>query len=258
MELTFVRAFDEEAGEYDRVFGRNAVGLLFRHVVQERLRALFPPGARVIDLGCGTGEDAAFLASRGVSVHGLDVSEVMLEEARAKAAARGVARADLLVFARRPAEDVAELGTGFDGAYSNFGALNCCDLPRVGEGLAHAVRPGGRVLLSFLGAWPLPALLERALTGKGDFRGRNDPRLGGTQVPARYPSPAEARRLLGSGFGWSGLFGLGVLMPGPAHAEWACRNPQTFGVLAALEGIVRAFPGLRALGDHYVLEGVRM
>lgn len=252
MELTLARAFDEEASRYDRGFGRNPVGLLFRHVVQERLRVLFPPGARVIDLGCGTGEDAAFLASRGVRVHGLDVSEAMLEQARAKAQARGG------VFTLGAAEEVAQLGTGFDGAYSNFGALNCCDLARVGEGLTRVMRPGGRVLFSVLGPWPLPALIERAVTGIGEIRGRAEPRVGGLTVPARYPSPAEARRLFGPGFQWSGLVALGVLVPGPVHADWAVRNPQTFGVLAALEGTVRAWPGLRALGDHYVLEGVRV
>ena len=37
-------AFDRLAPEYDREFGCNPAGLLFRHVFQERLRRLFPPG----------------------------------------------------------------------------------------------------------------------------------------------------------------------------------------------------------------------
>jgi hypothetical protein len=32
---------------------------------------------------------------------------------------------------------------------------------------------------------------------------------------------------------------------------------MAFGLLAALEGVVRTWPVLRGLGDHLVLEGVR-
>lgn len=249
-------AFDREAAVYDAGFGHNPVGLVFRHVFQERMRRLFPPGARVIDMGCGTGEDALALAASGVAVHAIDAAPAMVERARAKAAEAGPPEARLS-FETRAAEDVAGLGGGFDGAYSDFGALNCADLVAVGAGLARALRPGAPVLLSLMGPWPLPALLERALTGRGEARGRRDPVVAGVPVPAEYPPPGEVRRLLGPAFAWRGGFALGVLLPGPEHAAWAWRNPQAFGVLAILEGFVRRWPILRALGDHVVLEGLR-
>jgi len=250
-------AFDLESAVYDEGFGRNPVGLLFRHTVQERLLQLFPRGRRVLDLGCGTGEDALALAAVGVRVHGIDVAPGMIAQARRRAEEAGVGaeRADFEV---RPAEDVGQVaGPPFDGAYSDFGALNCTDLRAVGEGLARVLRPGAPVLLSLMGPWPLPATLHHALTGRGEPRRWSRPRVAGREVPVTYPTPSEIRRALGSGFRWHRTSALGVLVPGPDHAAWAWSNPQSFGVLAAFERVVRGWPLLRGLGDHLLLEGVR-
>ncbi|SDP87999.1 class I SAM-dependent methyltransferase [Lentzea jiangxiensis] len=54
------------------------------------LLPLVPPSSRVADLGCGTGSLSVLLAEAGHEVHGLDLSERMLDVARAKASSAGV------------------------------------------------------------------------------------------------------------------------------------------------------------------------
>ena len=49
-----------------------------------------PRGLKVLDLGCGTGRHALWLAARGAAVTGVDFSEGMLEEARRKPGAEQV------------------------------------------------------------------------------------------------------------------------------------------------------------------------
>jgi SAM-dependent methyltransferase len=65
-----------------------------------------PPAGRVLDVACGEGRNAVWLASRGWRVTGVDFSGVALERARKLAARRGVRvdwiRADATRFAPRP------------------------------------------------------------------------------------------------------------------------------------------------------------
>jgi cyclopropane fatty-acyl-phospholipid synthase-like methyltransferase len=49
-----------------------------------------PSGARILDVGCGTGRHSVALAARGCRMTGLDISAGMLAEARAAAEAAGV------------------------------------------------------------------------------------------------------------------------------------------------------------------------
>ena len=119
--------FDTLAGSYDTAFTDTALGRLLRQDAWHWLDGSFRAGDRVLDLGCGTGEDAIHLAARGVTVVATDVSEEMLDVASAKAQAAG--SRDLVKFARvdLEADDLgarlAALGP-FDGAYSDFGAVN--------------------------------------------------------------------------------------------------------------------------------------
>jgi len=223
----------------------NPIGLLLRHLVQARLEALFRRGDRVLDLGCGTGEDALMLAARGVRVVGIDASPERIAQAREKASERGLGPEECR-FEVRGAENLDAAGSAFDGAYSTSGALSGADLPRTGAALAAALRPGAAVVISLLGPWPLPAVIRRTLTGMGDSRrGRGCPTL------------AQARAALGPALDWTDAYALGVFVPGPDQERWVADHPQAFGMLAALERAVRRWPGLRQLGDYAVLEGRR-
>ena len=108
---------------------------------------MVPAGSLVLDVGCGTGEDALFLAEQGRRVHGIDVSEVMLRRLPREGRGRGIGP-DRLATERRAAEDLAALGADrFDAAYSDFGALNCADLAAVGT------RPGAGAASGRAACW---------------------------------------------------------------------------------------------------------
>jgi SAM-dependent methyltransferase len=249
-------AFDGFAADYDRSFTASAIGQRMRAAVWRRLDAAFRPGDRVIELNCGTGEDAVHLARRGVHVLATDISAPMLAVTRAKVANAGLER--LVDVARLGIEDLTQLRAGpFDGVLSNFGGLNCVDdLPSVARGLAAMLRPGARALLCVMGpavpwewVWFLAhgeprKALRRLRRGGADWSG----------LTIRYPSIAETRRAFAPYFALRRVSAIGALVP-PSYAEaWAARHPRLLAALDRWERRVEAVPPLAWLADHYLIE----
>jgi SAM-dependent methyltransferase len=100
---------------------------------------------QVLDVGCGTGEQTLLAASSGAEALGVDVSPLAIEQARGKAAARGIkARfevADALL--------LGDLGLGFDTIIDSglFHVFDDESRARYVASLASVLRPGGRLYL---------------------------------------------------------------------------------------------------------------
>lgn len=103
------------------------------------------PGDWVLDVACGTGNAALVAGARGASVVGVDLSAVLVDAARARAAAALLADATFLVgdAGRLPVEPGA-----FDVALSVFGVIFAPDADVALGQMAAAVRPGGTLVLA--------------------------------------------------------------------------------------------------------------
>lgn len=100
---------------------------------------------RVLDAGCGTGEHTLLAAARGADAVGLDVSPRAIEQARRKAAERGITArfevADML--------DLGQLGLTFDTVIDSglFHVFDDGERARYVISLASALRPDGTCYL---------------------------------------------------------------------------------------------------------------
>ena len=102
------------------------------------------PG-RALDLGCGEGGDAVWLAENGWQVTAVDISETAIGRAAAAADARGVR--DRIEFERHDLSDTFPEGT-FDLISAQFlHSTVRLERPQILRNAADAVAPGGRLVI---------------------------------------------------------------------------------------------------------------
>jgi SAM-dependent methyltransferase len=105
-----------------------------------------PPGARILDVGCGPGRHSVAFAKAGLSVTGVDISRRFLDIAADRAREAGVTASFFVVDARQmPFDDEFDAVVSIcQGAFGLMGEDDALVLRRMME----SVRHGGRVVLT--------------------------------------------------------------------------------------------------------------
>jgi SAM-dependent methyltransferase len=252
------RAFDSVAADYDGPRGNNELIQRMRLTLWDTVQSELPEGARLLDLGCGTGIDAAEFAQRGYHVVASDWSPQMVERTRSRAAA---ANLDARVNAVHVGVHQLEQLTGeFDGIYSNFGPLNCApDLGAVAEQCARLLRPGGKLVFSVIGRicpWEFGYY-----TFKGRFkravvratRGVTAVGMNRHTIWTYYYLPREFYRAFSRHFSLSGYRALSLFMPPPYLVDYYRKHRDACERLGRLDDRLGGLPLLRDMGDHFLI-----
>ncbi len=198
-------------GGYDRwseIYDQEANPLigLEEPVVREALGDV--AGLSVLDLGCGTGRHALWMAGAGASVTAVDFSEGMMEKARAKPGAERVRFLGHDLHERLPFADGA-----FDRVVSGLVLEHLHDLAPFFSEARRVLKPGGRAVVSGMH----PAMFLR------DVRARfHDPATGEKVEPGSVEHAIGdfVMAAVRAGFG---LAGVDERAP---DAEFAARYPR--------------------------------
>ena len=254
-----VAPFDEIAAIYDDVFTHSLIGQAQRESVWKTVDRIWNPGDRILELNCGTGEDALHLAKRGISVLGCDASAAMIAVAAEKLSRHApLARVEFHVL---PNEHIGKLPLDrpFDGVFSNFSGLNCvADLADVARQLASLVRPGAELAFCFSTRWSLWEFAWYSLTGDWSkatrrWSGHVASSISGQPIHVWYPAVRDIRHAFAPWFRFVGVAGIGVAIP-PSYVEsWAQRHRTAFSALCKIDNAINQLPCFRVAGDHMLL-----
>lgn len=254
-------AFDAVAPAFDSRFGAWSSVAAQRRAVRAALLRRFSSGGHLLEIGGGTGEDAAFLAERGFNVLLTDPSPTMVKLAAEKLAPLGAsaeitdgeemeAFAQRYLAARRPL---------FDGVFSNFAPLNCViDLEPVARGLAMLLKPGAAAMLVLFGTCCPGEMVVETLRGRPRqaFRRRKhgavSARLAQCQFQVIYHRRSEVERAFAPWFTLEKRIGIGVAVPPSAAEPWISNHPRLLTTMERLDRVM-ASP-LASLGDHVLYQ----
>ena len=157
------------------------------------------PGMRVLDVGCGPGRHAHALGRRGIAVHGVDISRAVRRDGAAASAPPGVTfeRLDARAAAVRRrvrCRHLALPGRVRPGRRAGRRSVDRTADPdrAVLEGIARALRPGGRLAVSAFCAYFQVRWLDEGMTFDAD-RGVNHERteLRSETGETRDPRPLD-------------------------------------------------------------------
>lgn len=255
MNAELVQAYDAIAAEYDR---QVQVDAWMRQVLWEHYLRCLPPGAHVLDVACGTGIDALFLAEQGFYVTGIDLSPAMIARLKIKAEQQNVA--ERIKAHVMDATELASWPSGcFDGIISAFAGLNTVpDLDAFATDAARLLQPGGRMILHILNRsslWEWLSLVRRGRWAEAYHLGQQAERtfqIGDRAVRHRMMRPAETyQRFFAPHFVLYQCYSMGSLRPPPGKL-WIPRS--IVGILDQLERKINTHTPILNWGRFFVLD----
>jgi len=252
--------FDALAEVYDEVFTHTPVGRAQREIVQLEMNRSFRQGQRILEINCGTGADAIYLASRGLRVVACDESPEMIRIARLRAKETGTEKQ--IEFMVLKIESVSSLAQGkpFDGLLSNFGGLNCVqDLAATAHDLALVLKPGAKALLNVFSrfcAWETFWYLLHRNSRNAFRRFRSEITAGlanGVSVRIYYHSLRRFKQDLSPYFRIKKRRGVGIVVPPSYLNDYAVRFVPFLNFAKGFDRAVCGLPMFRSVADHTLM-----
>lgn len=251
--------FDTAASNYDASFTYSIIGKLQRDLVYKQLLLLLSNSEinSILEVNCGTGTDALWLAAKGYRVNATDVSAQMIATAQRKENPNGV------VFQTADINNIEQHFTTekFDLIFSNFGGLNCVsemELRFFFKNAANLLTEKGRLVLVIMPRdtiWEQLYFMVKAKFSKAFRRHQESVQanVDGEKITTYYYNPKEVLPLADRYFKLKQLNPIGFFVP-PSYLEPFFKNkPRLIGLLSRLEKKITRFSFLAKCADHYLI-----
>lgn len=261
-----VAAFDHIAKEYDDDFTNSLVGMAQRKLVWNHLEKFLKnqPNIKVLELNCGTGEDAKWMAERGANVLATDISSQMVKMSQLKMVANGLGEKVVCKQMDLNNIDTVIGMEKFDIIFSNFGGLNCVDPKKFDELLQYQLpsllNKNGQVIFVVMPTFCLWESVYHTLVfkKKNIFRRFSDKPLeasigNGETIQTWYYSPNWIKKHLPGNIELQSVKPIGFFVPPSYLNSFFSKRKSFFNLLQSMENKVSNFSFLASASDHYLI-----
>jgi ubiquinone/menaquinone biosynthesis C-methylase UbiE len=257
--------FDHIASAYDSVFTRSAVGQLQRKHVWRYLEGIIPQldGLEMLELNCGTGEDAIMFSDRGFNIIATDVSTEMLKVTEQKAAKYSMQNRISSQYLDLDSFSETLFDKKFDLIFSNFGGLNCVSpesLQRLFEKIPLLLNPNGRfvaVIMPKFCLWECLYFMAKFKFRKAFRRWTSEEviaNLHGAFVKTWYYSPSQIREWSNENFDVVRTRPIGIALPPSYLDSFFLRKKRLLIGLHKLEKKINQHSLYSGLADHFIID----
>lgn len=248
-------SFDNAAINYDSDFTYSEIGKLQRNLVYENLQKQLKNASTILEINCGTGEDAIWLAKQNFIVTATDISENMIAIAQSKN------DLESLKFKVLDINTINQETQKYDLLFSNFGGLNCLsysELQHFFESATNIVSKKGKISLVIMPKntfWEqfyflLKFDFKNAFRRKKAFALAN---VDGEKVATYYYNPKDIVYLCQSNFEMVAIKPIGFFVP-PSYLEPFFKNKKAIlKGLNFLENSIKNCSFLSKYADHYII-----
>lgn len=259
------QAFDTIAQQYDVSFTNSLIGTTQRQIVWNYLEKSLPMNnkLKVLELNCGTGEDAIWFAKQGYEVLATDVSEKMLAITQKK-----IEDAGMQSQVQTRTLDITQIEKfiseeKYDLVFSNFGGMNCVSpevLNKVPSQIQNLLNSDGRIIMVVMSSfclWETIYFLTklklhdafRRLLKSGTIA-----HLNGSELKIHYYSPGNQNKFFEKIFESIAIKPVGFFLP-PSYLEPFFNKHRTmFFWLNKLEYLIRNRKFLSGFSDHFLID----
>jgi len=261
--MTEKTPFDDLAEQYDLLFTRSLTGMAQRKIVWRYLRRRIFPGIEILEVNCGTGEDAIYLSGLDCRVTATDASAGMILQCLSKV--QIISSTDVPVFKQAAINELDTLigGKKFDLIFSNFSGLNCLnreEMRDAAERFHSFLKPGGRLIFVVFGTKCLCEKLYFLVKGRRKEMNRRSSKnpvyvpLVNSGIQIYYYSPAEVRKYFGGFFRITRTRPVGLFIPPTYLDPFLMRRKIFFRILSFADRLAGLFSFFSNLADHYLIE----
>ncbi len=257
------KGFSKISKHYESLEKSSSLINWMRKRVRKHLEKNSVKKAEILEINCGTGIDAVYLAKKGYKVHATDIAEGMIEFVNNKIKNQKL-QTNLSCELLSSNELKKIEPKKFDHIFSNFGGLNCSseqELKIIFSSFKNILKQNGKITLVIM---PKICIWEILKIFKGNKNGLRRLKkngvlanIEGEKVQTYYHKASTIKKLLKNDFKNFKVENICFFAPTGDRIHFPKKYPFLFKILSYLDVISNKIPFLRGYGDYYIITAVK-